>query len=32
MKLITLLLLMILLPINWEPDFNNAKKNGKRKT
>ncbi len=31
MKLITLLLLMTVLPINWEPDFNNAKKTAKEK-
>lgn len=31
MKLITLFLLLTVLPINWEPDFNNAKKTAKEK-
>src|SRR6218665_1486457 len=31
MKLITLLLLVTVLPINWEPDFANAKKTAKEK-
>lgn len=31
MKLITLFLLVAILPINWEPDFNNAKKTAKEK-
>ncbi|PXY42192.1 thioredoxin family protein [Flavobacterium cheongpyeongense] len=31
MKLTALLLLITFLPINWEPDFNNAKKTAKEK-
>ena len=31
MKIITILLLLTLLPIQWEPDFNNAKKMAKEK-
>jgi thiol-disulfide isomerase/thioredoxin len=31
MKLITMFLLLTVLPINWESDFNNAKKNAKEK-
>jgi thiol-disulfide isomerase/thioredoxin len=31
MKLITMFLLMTVLPINWEPDFTNAKKVAKEK-
>lgn len=31
MKLFTLFLLLTVLPINWEPDFNNAKKIAKEK-
>ena len=31
MKLITLFLLLTVLHINWEPDFNNAKKIAKEK-
>ena len=31
MKLITMIWLLVLLPIQWEPDFNNAKKIAKEK-
>jgi len=31
MKVITMLLLLTFLPIQWEPDFNNAKKSAKEK-
>jgi thiol-disulfide isomerase/thioredoxin len=32
MKLITMIWLLALLPIQWEPDFNNAKKTAKEKS